>query len=36
VGAQIVILTFMTMWSEWKKGEWSKSLCSLFLAAFAK
>ncbi len=29
MGAQTVIWTFMTKWSEWEKGGWSMSLCSL-------
>ncbi len=28
VGAQIVIWALMTKWSKWKRGGWSKSLCS--------
>jgi len=33
VGAQRVILTYMTKLSKWKRGGWSKSLCSLIIAA---
>jgi hypothetical protein len=25
----------MTKWSEWKKGGWSKSLCSLLIATLS-